>query len=131
MLGSVLWFTTRMFSPTDSNFIYRNSTLSLQSTPLLVSPWTFVTHVQATTNVHDWSMQWWLSNTASKQRVEKSTQPSMLFMLSRQQNSRGQLRYYSRCGVVDGGIVVVVVGVVVLVEVVVATNRQTYTLKSL
>ena len=42
-----------------------------------------------------------------------------------------RLRYYSRCGVVDGGIVVVVVGVVVLVEVVVATNRQTYTLKSL
>ena len=42
-----------------------------------------------------------------------------------------RLRYYSRCGVVDGGIVEVVVGVVVLVEVVVATNRQTYTLKSL
>ena len=76
-------------------------------------------------------MQWWVSNTASKQQVEKSTQPSMLFMLSWQQNSGGLLRYYSRCGVVDGGIVVVVVGVVVLVEVVVATNRQTYTLKSL
>ena len=42
-----------------------------------------------------------------------------------------RIRYYSRCGVVDGGIVVVVVGVVVLVEVVVATNRQTYTLNSL
>ena len=76
-------------------------------------------------------MQRWRSNTASKQQVEKSTQPSKLFMLSWQQISRGQLRYYSRCGVVDGGIVVVVVGVVVLVEVVVATNRQTYTLKSL